>query len=876
MSARIQTTIDQTASVVLIIAPQSVFTTELCKGIDALHLTPVLVSPERVGEIVYDPRQRLLFSRSYLCMWLDLPLFSDQQKKLEIGQEVLAVLESQLRVPLFHVSFDALYTRKNGKQGEIPTYASTQLHRLVSLSHIAVTTFVYQHVVYPYEGGCSVILRFILEKIAQGNKLAFTGEWTPVWYGDVIAHIVKKICSSQSKSGVFSGSRSESLADFETRLRAHAHMTKISATSQTFPFEFEAGEGIAVGTEAVYLDDISARIPKERSTNPQDIPQKKVFTVEKKKKIHHVKRKRVISRIAFSLGIGAVFLYVAVTVYFFSSVLHFRRQVREIAIAKTDQELRMATRDSAFFRLPTLRLISKHIPIPYEVLGLDLHPDGILAGIDSTEQLLDGIGKYQEVGENIHAQLHSQNQILIPTEKNTSLLDESTKELASIQAQISQRDLIFDSFYGMDGLSDQLFQSIVRLRQEVSQTRVFLLVLEQISNKEKPTTVAMVSLDSATARPLIGIPTVVLISRFEQGRVLTTQEYPVHQLDTFLKGKVENPEEVKEYIGTDSQWRLSDGAWSVDGPTSARQISWFLSKQLKTDIDLAFFFAPTSSDSLKSLLLSFTKPEIDLSSDRSVSQVLGIQTIARPFLASLGTQSLSDDQPSTYSKLFSDLQQSNVVIYSRENDVSAALKTIGWDGSITTPNCPPGFTVDRQCIVSTRYLAEYDLTPGEEVNAQKENQTHSVEFLPHQVLHTDSVLFSKSRGEKALKLLKYSVDSDARNISVHVNGAPYILKDSDIGQEYGKTTISLLTSLSHVEKTVVTLQYATNAIDSKGSSFVFFVQKQPGKTAEPFGLEFQTDAIFSPRIVAPVGNIGKNSVSFMSSLDESRVFAIGF
>jgi len=142
-------------------------------------------------------------------------------------------------------------------------------------------------------------------------------------------------------------------------------------------------------------------------------------------------------------------------------------------------------------------------------------------------------------------------------------------------------------------------------------------------------------------------------------------------------------------------------------------------------------------------------------------------------------------------------------------------------------------------------------------------------------VHTDSILYPKSAAEKK-KIVKYFIDENAVVMAVAINGNQLPIDQTILGKEFEKTTVTIPVMLDLQEETSVSITYSTPAVETSKSSIAFFAQKQPGRENEPFTLEVSYGKDFIPTIIAPKAQIERSGVSFTTTLDTSKIFALGF
>lgn len=874
MSSRIQTTIDPAQSTVLLLSPDSVFTTQLKIAIQAVHLEAIVVDPVDIQKKLLQQSGRDLFKNAYVCLWIDLPIFTPQREKEGRISETLSVLQKSLAVPLHILTFDACYERENGREGDIPTVASKKLVETVLKAFPNASFFSYVHVIYPYEQGASIVSRFLLEKISRATRTPLEGSWTPLWYEDVISHTVSTLYDLETKGGVFTGRESLTIESFESSLRKLSHLPGLAGESVRFPFRFEEGTGIGQTQVSTMLEELSLITPhpSEEQLPIATIPHP-VFAKRESRSKRHRHEAKIHSLLKVTGAIsGTIFVTYCITAIVFFALLGSIR----MTITDVVQQHSVSAWDSKTIRevnqkVNILERVATFMPFPYSLVGIALPQEGVVDGLRSVSHLSAGIQSYHEANEFLGEQLQRTANLSSPDldsfQQISSLLDESYKDLSVIQADITRGNLIFDSLFGIDGLSSQLVSSTISLRELITQEKAVASFAQSVLSKPGKSVFILVGVDSNESRPLFGTPTEVSVITLDQGKIVSTQEYSTEELDLLLKGKVEAPGDMKKFT-LNREWKISDGSWSADGPTAAREIAWFLSKQLHVEAENIVFVDTR-----------YLSGVFDQNGDKN-SVVLGAQT-PHTQLAEL-LSNVKDSQVNVFEGalpgFIESLNSSKTVLFSRDVGVAKTVKALAWDGGVRTPSCPAVFAVDKQCQVSTRYLSEYDLggEEGETIPAQKNNQVHQIHISKDGVFHSDFVSYHPSKRINERKLLKYLIDDSASHVSVSVNGIVLGTDDIQIGKEYEKTAVTIPVLLSTSLETTIQLSYSTPPIEDRSMSLAFFSQKQPGKNADPFTLEFSFSKDYNPTSIAPKGIVNRSGVSFTTTLDTSKIFAVGF
>ncbi|HEX6976891.1 MAG TPA: DUF4012 domain-containing protein [Patescibacteria group bacterium] len=85
-------------------------------------------------------------------------------------------------------------------------------------------------------------------------------------------------------------------------------------------------------------------------------------------------------------------------------------------------------------------------------------------------------------------------------------------------------------------------------------------------------------------RPTGGFIGSFALVTFDRGKLVDTSVYDVYSADGQLKGHVEPPAPIKNYLG-EANWWLRDSNWDPDFVTSAQRAEWFVEKEFDRNVD---------------------------------------------------------------------------------------------------------------------------------------------------------------------------------------------------------------------------------------------------------------------------------------------------
>ncbi|MDO8503731.1 MAG: NAD-dependent epimerase/dehydratase family protein [bacterium] len=337
--------------------------------------------------------------------------------------------------------------------------------------------------------------------------------------------------------------------------------------------------------------------------------------------------------------------------------------------------------------------------------------------------------------------------------------------------------------------------------------------------------------NNATLRPGGGLIGSYALVTFNAGKLVSFDVQDVSAADGQLKGHVEPPLPIKDYLG-EANWFLRDSNWSPDFPTSAERAAWFIDKELGVKID-----------GVIAIDLEFTKRlfnELGLTGYQSVP-VWVLSEEANDFSVDLARQllqlvtSLPKERLTTLGKVaLSSLEGRHFSIWTDNEEADLALKRAGWDGSLLDASCGASCTGD--------YLQVVEANLGGNKSNVFVARTESLELSmdDQKVSHSLAVSYANDSGSS-------SIGGNYKNyIRIFTSlgsipGKAYLLDPAtgfqeelnlDVGQEKGKEVFGTLLTIPANQSRTINFWWDTPIpLGNKELSLVW--QKQAGTLNDP-------------------------------------------
>jgi hypothetical protein len=204
-------------------------------------------------------------------------------------------------------------------------------------------------------------------------------------------------------------------------------------------------------------------------------------------------------------------------------------------------------------------------------------------------------------------------------------------------------------------------------------------------------------------RPTGGFIGSFALVTFDKGKIIDLSVSDVYTADGQLKGYVEPPSPIKDYLG-EANWFLRDSNWDPDFPSSATTAEWFLEKELGESVDgviaVDLEFARELIREIGPIYLSDFGKEINSDNLYEITQYEvekdffpGSQKKAI-FLTALARElmdELINIQANKYidvgKAISNSLDEKHIQMFLHNKITQRALADLGWDGGVYQPTC---------------------------------------------------------------------------------------------------------------------------------------------------------------------------------------------
>lgn len=276
-------------------------------------------------------------------------------------------------------------------------------------------------------------------------------------------------------------------------------------------------------------------------------------------------------------------------------------------------------------------------------------------------------------------------------------LDYIYKESSFIQSELEEFTFISEKLKG-SGLS------LSRLRSVTSEGAKIATKLPELLGTASPKTYLLLFQNNAELRPTGGFIGSFGLVTFNKGKLININVYDVYTADGQLKGHVEPPIQIKNYLG-EANWYLRDSNWEADFPTSATRAEWFLDKELERQVNGVVAIDLRVAKAVLTVLGPVYLKDFDQTIDAKNIYEKVQYTVQDEFfpgshrkaniLSALSDALLSkiietkdSEKLIDLSKAFFDnLESRSIQLYIHDETLSSSLKTLNWDGGVNFSSC---------------------------------------------------------------------------------------------------------------------------------------------------------------------------------------------
>ena len=482
-------------------------------------------------------------------------------------------------------------------------------------------------------------------------------------------------------------------------------------------------------------------------------------------------------------------------------------------------------------------------------------------------------------------------------------LSTAYEQASLIQASLSKLEPAF-KFFKQTMVFEKIKEDLPRSREILLKSKSFFSVLPQILGVEGIKTYLVLFQNNMELRPTGGFIGSYGVVRLEKGRLVDFEVFDIYQADGQLKGHVEPPEDLKNYLG-EAAWYMRDSNWDPDFPTTAQRAQWFLDKETQVTVDGTIAL---NLEAVKKLLSALGEVEVsdyqekinagNLFQKAEYYSELGTfpgSTQKKDFLGSLEKEIFTRmKQADTKQSLnlagaiFSALEEKEIMLYFNDPQIEQTVANLQWEGSIRSYQ--PNLKGDS---IFTDYLFINESNVGinkanyyvqrkidhqitiDNLGKVKEKLTITYDNLSP----SDNWPSGRYKNYLRLYLKKGTQLSSVFIEDINTPGLwePFDPQQIRTAEEHGKTVYGLVFEIPIKEKRKIEINYElpeSLSLSTKITSYLLMVQKQSGAFPSTYDLTVVYPSSFIPLRVIPSAVVGNQQLLISSKLVKDLIYQI--
>lgn len=431
-----------------------------------------------------------------------------------------------------------------------------------------------------------------------------------------------------------------------------------------------------------------------------------------------------------------------------------------------------------------------------------------------------------------------------PGTKHATLFNQSISQLSENFALLQTH---LRAWY--QAVPDQLPQLNEGARQ-LSQLKEVISKVQSIGESyttffpiDQKVTYAVILQDNTELRPSGGYIDAIVLITLEEGKLTNMELISSQAADANLKGEVASPADFKSIVG-ETKWFLRDSNWEVDHPSAAKQMAWFLQKELDRQIDVVISANSTTLMDWLEITGPVKIGSREVNSKNFSSEYIShlqTQTQTESFIY-LVTEKLIDRvktaKPNQLKKLS---EQALASLISRQTLIypitmsAQSLESVGWSGGVGPAGCRSQLNCVREYVypIDTNIAAnktDYFVTKTAKLDLEirKEAVIRKYEFN-YQNRSTQTVWPSGDYKNYFRLLLPVDVVIG----DVRVNGTSLPRNQYAITDKYGLKELALVHLVGPSQSGQIEITASSPVDLSAKAHFQLDIVNQPGQTKFP-------------------------------------------
>lgn len=424
---------------------------------------------------------------------------------------------------------------------------------------------------------------------------------------------------------------------------------------------------------------------------------------------------------------------------------------------------------------------------------------------------------------------------------------------------------------------------------------------EKFLSQERQTILVLLQ-NNMELRPTGGFIGSYALLNFFQGRLADFKVYDVYEADGQLRGHVEPPADLKQYLGEDG-WYLRDANWSPSFPKTAVQSAWFYELEMGQKVDgvwaINLEVAKRLLEATGGVYLPDYNEEItaenlfERAEYHSEVNFFPGSTQKKDFLGALSFalfEKIKEGEAPFLSlgKAFLEsLTGRDFLLYFNNQELEELAANLGFDGALKQAKClKEGCLTDYLLVVDTNVganKADFFVTRkiAQHLDCSQDGLAHTVK-----ITYQNNAQIDTWPGGKYKNYLRLYLPQNAQIESVFgekAGGTRQRRDDFSQREEEGKRVAALLVEVPIKESYTLEITYRLPASwQGEKKSLAFLWQKQPGsKFGEEVTLiSYPQDWVLGTIIlennrskkISKEPLLGKGTITYLQVLDQDLLF----
>ena len=344
------------------------------------------------------------------------------------------------------------------------------------------------------------------------------------------------------------------------------------------------------------------------------------------------------------------------------------------------------------------------------------------------------------------------------------------------------------------------------------------------------------------------------IMSFQNGHLLDFKVNDVYEADGQLKGHVEPPIEIKNYLG-EATWYMRDANWNPDFTNTSADIQWFLNEEISKKVDGVIGINLAVAKSIVGVIGEINVPDFKekITKDNlyeqaeyySESKFFPGSTQKASFLGTLGNQLFEEikdlktqQQFNLVSSIVDLLQENEIQLAFNNDEIAKMTADLSWNGTMYQGKC-----LKENCFSDYLFIVDSNFGVNKANYFLTRNVEQAVDISDTSVERTLKINYENTAksttfpgGDYKNYLRVYlPIDVNLSQISLIDNNNSTLNKtysndEIRIKEINGKKEVGFLVTVPISSKKTVEIKYSSNN-DLTGKdkfAYVGYVQKQSG------------------------------------------------